>query len=156
DGAGVPIAVVGMSEAEAQTPFANAVREKLNKSGDAQLLNAVGQTLLVANKAGTGLAYPYLKRAVQLNPRLIDARARLARIQVRQASPETGALLMRTDKEKKYQVISALPASERFVVLREMARYSYAEANSLEVINPDASNAARARSRTYAEDLLKL
>lgn len=162
------------SEAEAHSAFARAVQKKLDTSSDAQLLNAAGQNLLTKRPVGPAelrpaapaLAYKYFDRAVRLDPQLVEAHIPLAKMRIRQANPETRAILQKTDKEKKLGVIATLPAAERFVVLGEMARYSYDQANIGEVIDPgtngfktsdrDWTSDTLSQAKRYAEELLKL
>jgi hypothetical protein len=162
--------VEATSETEAQSAYTHTVEMKLDNSSDAQLLNVVGQNLLGTFGPGSAfakptLAYKYFERAVQLDPQLVEAHIPLAQKRIRQSSPDTRAILQKTDREKKFEVISKLPASEQLVVLGEMSRSLYNQANSVEVTDGEASSkvgdrdwtsATRFQAKRYAEALLKL
>jgi beta-lactamase regulating signal transducer with metallopeptidase domain len=152
-GAGTLIRSIGLPEAS--SPFAQHVRDTLTASKDPQLLGSVGQYLML-HPVGRPLGKQYLERAVQLDPQLVSARQALLRMRSTDRYPETHAALRKVDKDQKYAAISMLPEPERFVILREMAEYSYTEANSLAVLDPDGAKAARERSKRYADDLLAL
>jgi beta-lactamase regulating signal transducer with metallopeptidase domain len=155
------VIIFSTSEAEARSPFAQEVREKLANSTDSALLDITGRAMMHGRELKLDfdrrvLARGYLERAVKLNPQSADARRELVRIRQAQRFAETRQALRNVPKESKYEAVSALPDAERFVFLREFAEYSYNEAASLEVLDRDAAGAARERSKRFAEDLLKL
>src|SRR5262249_38544024 len=143
--------ILSISLDEARNSFAQHVRDIMAQTNDAQLLTSAGQYLMV-HPLGADLGRSYLERAIRFDPKLISAHQALLRAQIPRY-PEARLALRQVDKENKYDAISALPEPQRFVILREMAEYSYHEAGSMEVLNPDGAKAARARSRQYAEDL---
>jgi len=148
------ILISSMDLNEARSYFAQQVREVMIQTKDPQLLNSAAQYLILY-PLGSELGRTYLDRALQLDPTLISAHQALLRTRTPRY-PETRLAIRSVEREKKYAAVSALPEPERFVMLKEMAEYSYSEAGSLEVLDPDGAKAGRARSRKYAEDLLKL
>jgi hypothetical protein len=149
------LVILSMDLTAARDPFNQYVRETLASSKDGQMLSAAASYLML-HPLGTTLGTTYLERAVRLDPNLVTAHSRLLQIRSAERYPQTRAAIRRIDKEKKYAAISTLPDAERFVMLREMAEYSHAEAFSLEFLDPDGARAARERARKYAESLLKL
>jgi beta-lactamase regulating signal transducer with metallopeptidase domain len=154
-GAGAGTFILSLGLPEANNAFAQHVRDTLAASKDPQLLGSVGQYLML-HPVGRPLGKQYLERAVQLDPQLVSAHQALLRLRSTDRYPETHAALRKVDKDKKYAAISMLPEPERFVILKEMAEYSYGEENSMAVLDPDGAKAARERSKKYAIDLLAL
>jgi hypothetical protein len=148
--------VLDSSEREAQSPFAQAIRQKLNTSTDPQLLVAVARYLMRSSRQGSTLAKPYFEQTVQLDPQNVEARRALLEMRSREQAPQTQAMLMKLPKESRYEAVATLPARDRFVAARELAMDSYSRANSMDVLDRDGALRMRSLSKQYADDVLKL
>jgi hypothetical protein len=148
--------VLASSALEAQSSFAQAVREKLNTTKDPQLFTALGRYLMGSSRQGSPLAKSYFERAVQLDPQNVEARRSLLEIRSRDLAPQIDAMLMKLPKESRYEAVTALSSRDRFIASRELAMRSYSQANSMDVTDPDGAWDLRILSKRYADDVLKL
>jgi hypothetical protein len=159
-----------VAAAEPRGAFANAVRQKLAESSDEGLLTAVGEHLLNAPNTphgGTGrlfdpprlLGLPLLRRAVEVNPRSVRARADLVYVLSLDRARRVSESVGKVPPISEYAAVSALPDAERFDALLETNSYPPGE---IPVEWQEDSNLTdwfkvkRTRARQAAEDLLRL
>lgn len=155
-----------VSVAEPESPYAEAVRRKLAESRDEVLLTAAAESLLRSTKARQLdfdrelLAKSYLERALELNPKSIQAHRGLLNALARLRTVRIDDLLREVPPISQYETVSALPESERFELLPDIALRAYGEAENAERFGDNNLNdyiqSAWGRSRDYAEDLLEL
>jgi beta-lactamase regulating signal transducer with metallopeptidase domain len=154
-----------VADAEPKGAFADAVRRKLAESSDDELLTAVGEHLLRAPHNGRIfdpprlLALPVLRRAVEVNPRSVRARADLVHVLALDRDRRVSEGPGKVPPIAEYEAVSALPDAERFDALVVANSYPPGEipAEWQEDSNlTDWFNVKRTRARQAAEDLLRL
>jgi len=152
-----------VSRADASGPYAQEIRKKLADSKDAELLTAAGQYLAHVRERDIGfdpvaVGMSYLERALELNPQSVQARATLVSQRVGARNRRIFEVLRNVPKETQYQTVSALPESERFEFLPELAEMAYFEGENADYYNRDktASQAAWDRAARYCQDAIAL
>jgi len=149
-----------VSKADANSPYAREIRKKLADSKDADLLTAAGQYLTYARGRDTDfdpveLGKSCLERALGLNPNSTQVRGRLVGLRFGERNRRMHEILRNVPKESQYQTVSALPESERFVYLPQLAELAYFEGENADYYNHDkaATEAAWNRATRYAQGL---
>ncbi len=164
----MPLNVVRtVSAADAKSSYAQEIRKKLAESTDADLLGtaatylASSRQLHLEDKIGFdpgALANSYQERALQLNPQSTQARYAVRQYRAMSQGMRMAEMLRNVPKESQYQTVTALPETERFGFLPQLAMGSYEEGNSLDYYKHDTTGAKAAweRARKYAQDALQL
>jgi len=163
-----------ITDADPKSAFAQAARRKLAESTDDALLIAAADFLLRSPRRLSSfdefdlLAKSYLERAVNLRPESMQARAELVALLVRERvhwqsgsiSASTRSVLRKTPPVSQYEIVSSLPAAERFELLLELALGAYRSAQGASRWDDrnldDYIRLAFERSKRYALDLLAL
>jgi beta-lactamase regulating signal transducer with metallopeptidase domain len=152
-----------VSVGEPRSPYAIALREKLAKSTDEELLTATGWFL-----SGSGgrpwteidpvaWAESCLTRALQINPRAVFARTVLLdlRRQRRNAEP-----LWRVAPADRDAYVAALPERQRFEELPDLAKDAFRMVSECDRLNDDNLRGrfelGRDQAKRYATDALQL
>ncbi len=153
---------------DAQGPYAQEVRKKLEETKDAALLASVGYNLAIWRRAAPDasafetLGRSYLQRALALDPNSAEADDKLQRLQqiagVKQFVERLYATVDREPSEKQYQQVSALSEPERFQFLPFLAERAYMSGDSLDYYkhDPDGARKDWELARRYAQDALRL
>jgi hypothetical protein len=150
------------SESEAKSDFSKSVQHTLAQSKDVQLLYAVGQYLqfsqyLTPHREATAeMGMTYLRRAVDVDPHFVPAHQAYLRVVLSKKQSDLHTMLMKFPQESRFEAVMKLPEAQRFPSLRAMALYSFQEANSLAVLDPQKAENLQDLARAYADELLKL
>lgn len=145
-----------------ETPYAEDLRKRLDRSTDAGLLSATGFTLVRGQQPGSAasvLGHKYIDRAAALDPASVnsDDLARLDSIQaVVQLNRQMAATIGRDVSETQYEKAATLPADQRARVMPELAERAYWSGSNRADYNHDSAGAHRdwELARTYAKDAL--
>jgi hypothetical protein len=152
-----------MSQTDANSPYAQEIRKKLEVSNDADLLVAAGQYLVFDRQLKTDfdpaeLGKSYLERALALNPQSTAARSLLVHLRNAARNQHALEILRKIPKDSQYQTVSALPENERFGVLPILAELAYFEGENIDYEKHDraAAQAEWDRAAKYCQELLTL
>jgi len=144
-----------VSLADAHGAYANEIRRKLDDSKDADLLSAVGESLVI--RGSEPLGKTYLERALLLDPQSIRAHQGMfyARMQEGRMMPSR---LWRLPPEAQYEALAKLPAAERFVPLARTAENSWLHGENFDYYRYDTATAKAdwERAAQYAREVLQL
>jgi hypothetical protein len=136
----------------------------LAASTDDGLLGAVGSQLIHTTMAVEGLDFDpkvlgktYTDRSLQLNPQSPAARSTMVFQRASARAVRLSKLLQNVPKESQAETILALPESERFQYLADLASAAYVDARStVSHQSPEAAELSWDRARRYANDMLAL
>ena len=153
--------------AEPHSPYADSIRRKLAESRDEVLLTSAALDLLGgtprivrSSNEPRELATTWLERVVSLNPNAIDARKQLAGLRRFTRLAPGYERLKGVPPIQQYQVVAALPETERFAMLGNLAVSAHRESESAASYDDftmgNIAKSARERAKKYAEDLLDL
>ncbi len=152
-----------VSVGEPRSPYAIALREKLAKSTDEELLTATGWFL-----SGSGgrpwteidpvaWAESCLTRALQINPRAVFARTVLLGLRRQRRNSEP---LWRVAPADRDAYVAALPERQRFEELPDLAKDAFRMVSEFDRLNDDNLRGrfelGRDQAKRYANDALKL
>jgi beta-lactamase regulating signal transducer with metallopeptidase domain len=146
-----------------QSPYATALRAKLAKSTDEELLTATAWFL---SGAGTrpwvevnpaAIAESYLTRVLQINPRAVFARTVLLGLRRQRRNSEP---LWRVAPADRDAYLAALPERQRFEALPELAKDAFRMVSEFDHLNDDNLRGrfelGHDQAKRYANDALKL
>ena len=149
--------VVSVSAAEAHSAYADAARQKLAASGNAELLTMVGEILIRQRDRGldfdpVALGRQYIARAAALEPKS-EAHYWMANLKSGDRQERIRQLL---PKDGRYEAASKLPDRARFELFWQLALNSFSYGNSFDETQRDGALKEWDKSRKYAADLLQV
>jgi uncharacterized protein (TIGR03435 family) len=152
-----------VSAGEPRPSFVMALREKLAKSTDEEVLTATGWFLSGSGKGPwmdvdpVAWAQSCLTRALQINPRAIVAHTALLQLREQMRNDEP---LWRVAPASRDVYVATLAERQRFEELPRLARSAYRMVTEFDTLNDQNLRGrlelGRDQARRYAEDALKL
>jgi hypothetical protein len=154
--------------ADAHSPYANEIRDKLSHSTDVTLLVMTAKSLgmwgrtLYENHSldfdPVALARTYLDKALQVDSQSILAHQIALNIRFLDRGGQTVTIPQGSSAEAQYQALEALPEEHRYFRMSLLAEAAYTNAEALEAGPHDAASAKAAleTARKSAQEVLQL